>query len=43
MCPSGVGRVDLWLLNITADFGVPARAMLAFLVREVCRDPEEQL
>lgn len=39
----GVGRVDLWLLNITADFGVPARVMLAFLGREVCQDPEEQL
>lgn len=40
---SGVGRVDSWLLNGSADFGVIARAMLVFLEREVCRDPEEQL
>lgn len=40
---SRVGRVDLWLLNDSADCGVIARAMLVFLEREVCRDPEEQL
>lgn len=40
---SSLGRVDLWLLNGMADFGVFARVKLVFLVREVCRDPEEQL
>lgn len=43
MHPGSAVGWDLWLLNDMTDFGVLARVMLVFLVREGCQDPEEQL